>query len=287
MYKNLLGVSVIFLAGVFSIVFILRERQDVVEAKQSMRLSFTVVNKTRELIEKASFSVLSPQENTVSQKIMDINASHEFVKRYDSEGNVFLDFDLKVMPPLGSKIVTVTFDLIYRKPYLNKKIDSEQYLGNSKYLYLEDKSVELAANNFVDDDNKPLEIYNWLARSVNNISYIAEDRGAKYALTELKGDCTEFMYAFVALARYLDIPSRGVPGFALEPGAVKVTSKDYHNWAEYHDGARWVMVDPQKQQFDTSSSVYVAFRYLGSSQTQIDNTHRFLTFDKRLSVKMN
>ena len=44
-------------------------------------------------------------------------------------------------------------------------------------------------------------IFQWVSQNVKDDGYSAKDRGALYALTNRKGDCTEFMYLFVALCR--------------------------------------------------------------------------------------
>ncbi|MEM7201349.1 MAG: transglutaminase domain-containing protein [Planctomycetota bacterium] len=56
------------------------------------------------------------------------------------------------------------------------------------------------------------------------------------------GDCTEHTLLFVALARAAGVPAREVSG--LVPCSRKPLTLMYHAWAEYHDGGRWVEVDP-------------------------------------------
>src|SRR5690606_36580352 len=98
---------------------------------------------------------------------------------------------------------------------------------------------------------------------------------------------TEFMHAFIALARLNGIPARAVGGFELESDAAVVRSQDYHNWAEFYQNGRWIVADAQKQVFDRlGSRKYIAFRYLNENPDDQNYSQRFLTFDPRLFVLM-
>ncbi len=73
-----------------------------------------------------------------------------------------------------------------------------------------------------------------------------EKTGAKNASTardvlhNRAGDCTEHSLLFVALARAAGIPAREVGGLAYAGDG----GFAWHAWAEFHDGAHWISVDP-------------------------------------------
>lgn len=84
-------------------------------------------------------------------------------------------------------------------------------------------------------------------------------RNASSALEVLHartGDCTEYALLFVALARASGVPAREVGGLIyLGPEAAGLGAPHtpgpmfvWHAWAEIHDGARWVSIDPSWDQ---------------------------------------
>ena len=102
-------------------------------------------------------------------------------------------------------------------------------------------------------------IFQWVAKNIRYSGYLAQPRGARDALEHRQGDCTEYMYLFMALCRAAGIPARGLGGYvvtrnmALDPAA-------YHNWAEFYADGRWRLADPQKNVFDREQTQYLVMR---------------------------
>ena len=95
------------------------------------------------------------------------------------------------------------------------------------------------------------------------------------------------MYLFVALARALGVPARGVGGFVVDGDAV-LKSSNYHNWAEFHADGAWRLADPHRKVFADQRSRYIAMRIIGEQEHgPMGNSHRFLAEDERLEVRMN
>jgi len=116
---------------------------------------------------------------------------------------------------------------------------------------------------------KARKIYNWVSK---NLTYEVQtsdgldgtgERGASWALTNLKGDCSEFSDLMVAFLRVQGVPARKVIGLALldpaggnlpsyAPGATWTYYQNAggnnltgHAWVEYYvPGAGWVACDP-------------------------------------------
>ncbi|MEK8020427.1 MAG: transglutaminase-like domain-containing protein, partial [Candidatus Parabeggiatoa sp.] len=129
------------------------------------------------------------------------------------------------------------------------------------------------------------QIFNWVAGHIQYAGYIRENRGALYALTEKRGDCTEYMYLFTALARVNEIPARGIGGYiSSEDGLLK--SDEYHNWAEFYLEGKWTLADPQNKVFMDKQSNYIAMRII-SEQSNLGQSHRFWYLGEGLSVRMN
>ena len=75
-------------------------------------------------------------------------------------------------------------------------------------------------------------------------AYGASADRATEVLVQGKGDCTEHALLFVALARALGIPARGVHGLVYAEYGDKVPALYWHAWAEVKVGGEWVDIDP-------------------------------------------
>jgi len=75
-------------------------------------------------------------------------------------------------------------------------------------------------------------------------AYGASQDRASDVLASGKGDCTEHAVLFVALARALDIPARGVHGLVYARYADGKDALYWHAWAEVLSAGEWIAVDP-------------------------------------------
>ena len=129
--------------------------------------------------------------------------------------------------------------------------------------------------------------FEWTAANIQHSGYLPQDRGTLYALTERRGDCTEFMYLFMALARANGIPARGIAGYVQRDNGV-LRAANYHNWAEFYLDGRWQIADPQERVFMAGTADYIAFRLLdATAQTGVAPRHRFHFEGDGLRVTMN
>jgi transglutaminase-like putative cysteine protease len=90
---------------------------------------------------------------------------------------------------------------------------------------------------------------------------LPDELGAKYALENHRGDCTEFADLSVAMSRSLGIPGRVLGGYFVENDAV-LRARDYHNWAEVLVDGRWTLVDAQRGFFRNRPDRYIAFHVI-------------------------
>ncbi len=67
---------------------------------------------------------------------------------------------------------------------------------------------------------------------------------ASEVLVAGKGDCTEHALLFVAMARAVGIPARGVHGLVYASYGDGVHALYWHAWAEVRAGNEWIAVDP-------------------------------------------
>jgi len=75
-------------------------------------------------------------------------------------------------------------------------------------------------------------------------AYGASQDRASDVLASGKGDCTEHAVLFVALARALGIPARGVHGLVYARYADGKDALYWHAWAEVLSAGEWIAVDP-------------------------------------------
>lgn len=227
-----------------------------------------------------------PIEYVGAQHIDSIVATQEYQLINDDATARSVKFDIHNFPPYATKVISMTVALkkssaaqkefMWRKKYIEKQqyIELDAAIVKEKAAQVSSKKTVLTAKN----------AYEWLINNVKDSGYVSENKGAQFALEKRLGDCTEYMYAFVALARANGIPARGVAGFVVQNSAGVVNSADYHNWAEFYDGNKWILVDPQKHVFDEHYENYIATRFIGSENDTAMSASRFLTTDKRISI---
>lgn len=260
---------------------ILYQKDPIYPIEKTIRYSFLVTNKTSEHIEEAAFRVFAPVKKNSYQLVEKITANKPFEKLVDKSGNQSLIFRLKNFPPHGEEVISITVQVKFALVPQPFSIEDEFFLLEEPYIEVQDPEVSDLAKKLGGNVE---QISDWIHKNITDIGYIAEDRGARYAITKKRGDCTEFASAFVALARASGIPSRMIGGFKLGYSG-KLQAESYHNWAEYKQDNSWSIVDAQNHIVDSGYGEYIAF-YNFDAGSRLENSHRFLAFDSRLRVQM-
>ncbi|QKX18574.1 transglutaminase family protein [Microbulbifer sp. YPW1] len=255
------------------------------EVSKNIRYGFLVENSTAEYIEEASFRVFAPVKKNSYQQTVDITASLPFDIELDRFGNQTLVFKLSKLAPRASQIVKVTVSLQLASEPQRVLLDAEApYLVAEENIEVDSPEINKLAEKLSSQGVKIQNIATWINQNISDVGYVAEDRGAHYAITTKQGDCTEFSSAFVALARASSIPSRMIGGFILEQSG-RVQAENYHNWGEFRLDDAWHLADPQNNKIDSGYGSYIAF-YNFNKHSRMSNSHRFLSYDPRLSVQM-
>ncbi|WP_444956864.1 transglutaminase-like domain-containing protein [Microbulbifer sp. ZKSA002] len=248
---------------------------------QTIRYSFEVGNRSNRYIANPVFSAFAPVEQNSYQKTESINANFPFELKTDQSGNQALLFDLPGLAPFSSQVVNITAVVKLADKPQPSTLEDPRYLGSEPGIETKAPEIVSLASKL---NGNPEKISSWLYRNIRDIGYVAEDRGASYAITARQGDCTEFASAFVALTRSSNIPARMVGGFTIDSSG-RLFAENYHNWAEYKANDQWEIADPQNNILDAGYGSYVAF-YNFDKYSRLKNSHRFLTYDKRLTVQM-
>ncbi|MCX2835887.1 transglutaminase-like domain-containing protein [Microbulbifer thermotolerans] len=280
-YVFLVALLATVLAGIGWLYIHWHKRDSIYEIEKTIRYSFLVKNKTAEYLESASLKVFAPVPRNSYQLMETITANKPFEIQLDQSGNQSLIFHLKGVSPYASEVISITAEMRLAGNPQPFTLETEPLLAVEPNIEVNDPDIrELAGKLGGNIDS----IAAWIYKNVKDVGYIAEDRGARYAITKLRGDCTEFASAFVALARVSGIPSRMVAGFMMEDSG-RLQAENYHNWSEYQTGNTWSVADVQNNTIDFGYGKYISF-YSFDRYSRLGNSHRFLSFDERLDVQM-
>ena len=257
---------------------------------KQLRYSYTLTNKTAQVLNKAQFSTYAPIPRTSHQWVERVSVSQPYRSSRDALGNEVLQFEFDTIPPYGSKIVSITVDLkMAPRAVGGGREDVARFKQPERYIESDDIHViELARELRQSTPAESLKAaYQWVTANLKSEIYVPEDRGAVYALSAHSGDCTEFAYLLTALARANDVPARPIGGYVFKGNSI-VKAVDYHNWTEFFANDRWQIVDGQKKAFMQDEADYVAMRIIaGAADSPLGDSHRYSFAGEGLEVLMN
>lgn len=287
--------SLIVLATVVGLYLVERTAQPPEEVQPGypiekyLRYSFNLKNTSSDFIRSSRFVAFAPVRETSSQKVVEIQASHAYEMQQDAHGNQVMVFQIEGMPPYGMRIVTVTARVLLSETPNRMIFDKRPYLADAPLLSIKHPAIVAQGKALVASDMELGErIFSWTADHVQYSGFDPKDRGALYALTEGRGDCTEFSQLVTALLRQQNVPARTVGGFVIRERQQVLHATDYHNWSEYSRDGSWILADAQLRVHDGNYENYIAFRIMEQDVINpMSNSHRFLAFDQRLDVSMN
>ncbi len=255
-----------------------------------IQYSFTLRNTTNRLVKKAELWTYAPVKQTSTQKCVHLETSHPCRLIPDDLGNQILHFTFHNLPPYTTKIINIKANLLLSD--LPNPLPADGLSANlqaEKYCESDGPEISRLANKLkaTKPDKTAENIFSWVAGNLEYAGYLRNTRGALYALRNRKGDCTEFMYLFVALCRADNIPARGIGGYVCNENAV-LKPGNYHNWAEFYDYGVWRIADPQNKVFMQNDSSYIAMRIIKESpDNPMLQFNRFRVKGPGLKVKMD
>ncbi|MFA9460819.1 transglutaminase-like domain-containing protein [Thiohalorhabdus sp. Cl-TMA] len=239
--------------------------------ERTIRYGFTVENTKSRPLEVARFRTYAPVKLTPTQKLVGLEASHPYKVKTDSLGNRILRFRLKDIPPNGQVIVRITVHLrLSEKPNRMEKLAGREDLLKPSPLAPADhpRLMKLAQRLAGSSSIETLRgTQRWAVNNIAYQGYLAEDRGALYALDQGTGDCTEAMSLVLALLRANEIPALGVAGFPTTQSQV-LHPEGFHNWAMVWPGKSFWITDPVNERLEEGIPGYIAFRLLLPGETR-------------------
>lgn len=230
---------------------------------REIRYVFTVENLTGKPIGQAEFWTYAPVGRTSTQQLAKLSASQPYEQTEDALGNEILHFRLDTLPPYGTRIISITAKLLLSATPTPQTINPNDFIRPARFIESDAPKIARLAQQLKGET--PLEtarqVYDWIVSDIHSQGYIAQDKGALWALDNHMGDCTEFADLFVALLRANGIPARTVGGYVYGENAV-AHATDYHDWAEFYWDGAWQVADPQARVFMKDPSRYIAMQII-------------------------
>lgn len=254
--------------------------QDQVPQQRRLRFTIGFTNPLAHALERQSFACYLPASLAPGQVLRGVEVSMAHRVQSDAVGHRILALEFDQFPALGKKIVSVSCTVDAQAQAENRQ---EALLARSAWLqperFIESDAGEIralaASLRRQDDLASARAIYDWVKDNLAYAGYVAQDLGARHALLNRRGDCTEYADLVVALARANGIPGRMVGGYVTDRDSAP-RPQEYHNWAElYLDGA-WRLVDAQKENWLAPHDQYIAFRiYRDTPGNAVGSAHRY------------
>jgi transglutaminase-like putative cysteine protease len=259
--------------------------------RRQLRFSLALSNPHAiELSDQQLWLYLPATENPI-QQLDGVKVSMAHSVLTDALGHNILQFSFPQFAPLATKVVTIAVDVslfsLDEGPATAALQQPQQWLATERYIETSDPRIQAQAAQLKQPGAREtgFAIYEWVRRHIQYAGYVADDLGALAALTQASGDCTEYAYLAVALARANGIPARMVGGYVSDR-SIAPRAEDYHNWAELHIDGAWRLLDAQKENWLTPAQHYIAFRfYRDQIINQVGLAHRFHT-NGELQVRM-
>jgi transglutaminase-like putative cysteine protease len=258
--------------------------------QRHVEYGFTLCNATNVSVKRAELWACIPIQETSLQRRLNVYASYPYELVSDNNGNQMLHFVFNDFAPFDAKVINIGIDLQFSEEAVKRRMDSvDTYINPEPNCESQDKDIiQLAAKLKSKDIVKTAENINrWVFENLKYTGYSKDVRGAHLALETREGDCTEYMFLFMALCRADRIPTRGMGGFLCNRNSV-LRPEDYHNWAEFYADNAWHIADPQNKSFMKNEEQYVAMRYTGASDiSQIGDENLFGFKGDGITAKMN
>ena len=264
------------------------QEQKPAQVTRQLRFSAVLSNPQGKRLVNQTLWMYLPITRTSAQDFIAVDTKIPYAMQTDAVGHSIIKIQIAELPPFAQRPFSLTVQTVqYSAPRPSDSGDQKDWLHTERFTEVSDSRVQAQAR--VLRASTPLQtarnIYEWVANNIAYAGFIADDLGAVYALTERKGDCTEYAFLVVALARANQIPARMVGGYVADRDRAP-RADEYHNWAELYVEGAWHLVDAQKKNWLSPCADYTAFRwYRGSAINALGLAHRYAV-DGDMNVRM-
>ena len=237
---------------------------------RQLRFTVSVINPKPHGLRDQRLWLYAPAAESPTQQLAALTVSMPHERLSDGFGHTIVKLDFPDFPPLATKVVAITADLLLTNEPVPAPLGNPHgWLAAERFVESDDGRIRALAAKLrhSDESDTGKAIYGWVSQNLRYTGYAADPRGALGALLDEGGDCTEYACLSVALARANGIPARWVSGYVIARDSV-LRPADYHDWAEVYFGGAWRLLDAQKGHWLGPAEQYVAFRY---GQDQVPN----------------
>ncbi len=218
---------------------------------RSYNYKYTYTIDIQGFVKRFEIDIPIPLNENEKQYISNMKSSIKPTKLYSDGVNTIAQYTFH---DIGSQRMNIVLEgtakvrtyNIKNAKIINKNLtpekDLSRYLKPEPLIESNDPYIKSIANKIKGDTQEEVlqNIYEYIQ---NNMKYtIMGNIGAKKALQQGRGKCTEYAAIMIALCRAKNIPARMVLG--------NIAREKYtqHNWVEvYYDKYGWVMYDPTVQ----------------------------------------
>lgn len=259
--------------------------------QRTVRYSFTLHNPRAQPLEQPVFIVHAPVKATSTQRVDRIASSLPVQATVDPWGNQALHVAVGSMPPYATRVVTIDAQLSLGDaplPTPATPAELRVFTQPERFVESDDPQLQQLARTLkaATATETAQRAYHFVRQSLARTGFTPEDRGARRALAEKAGDCTEHAYLLAALLRANGIPARVLGGYLIgESGLLK--AEDFHNWTEFYADGAWQLADAHQGNFRRNASRYVATRVTAPSDASVRAPHRYTAAGSGLQVTMN
>ena len=224
---------------------------------------YQITNPQLTAVTSASLSVALPLSGD-GQSLLQVDSTLPY-QRASVEGSEQLTVALGRLPALAQRQLQLKVQVRAGEERSSVMLTPEQrarYLQSERLIERDDPAISALAAKLQVKGNElatARSIYQWVKENLHYTHNSPVAHGAKVALVQRSGDCTEYMHLVMALARAAGIPARAASGYVYTQNGV-VNAADYHDWAELYLNGRWQLVDGQHQRFMEHEADYLTMQ---------------------------
>ena len=224
---------------------------------------YQITNPQLTAVVSAGISVALPLSGD-GQELLQVDSTLPY-QRASAEGSEQLRVELGRVPALAQRQLQLKVQVRTGEERGAVVLTTEQrarYLQSEVLVERDDPTISALAAKLRVKGNElatAKAIYQWVQDNLHYTHNSPVAHGAKVALVQRSGDCTEYMHLVMALARATGIPARAASGYVYSQNGV-VNEADYHDWAELYLNGRWQLVDGQHQRFMEHEADYLTMQ---------------------------
>lgn len=251
------------------------EQQAASSVSRVIRYSILIRNPTDKLVQSGSVQVYAPLREGSSHRLLSVQATSAYAVTYDELKNAVIHVKVAELAPHAVRAIAIEALIEIRaqdggaQQVMPSTYSLPDDLVKSNHPAIAEVAKQLMTQSRLDSARA------WVAAGVRYGGYALEAKGALRTLQEREGDCTEYAYLVVALARAIGIPARVVGGFVMEDNP-RFRIREQHDWAEVYVDGKWWVADSQRRVFGAAAEAkYVGFRVTSPRSKATPELQRF------------